>query len=426
MDKPHDAGGSFVSRHETDGQHSEADLQPGTQPRDVGLGIDIALVDVADIERGGGIERGVVARHDGTKHRGGESAHQPRRQQLTDDMSVGRVAEVAVELVGADAGDDDDRRDDQQADDHRGIDALLRLLDRRRRECALGDGLVGTPIVELGKNHAGQQSRPRDGRIRSADEREALGGNAGEIPVDGVERKESDEQGHAEDDDAVVGIGDRDSPEPTENRIRGTDRRGAAGDHDERHVELEHGSDHERTRVEHDRQKDQNVAQQENGRDGRTDVFVVIAALKQLGDGRAFVFVVDGDENFREEDEADDGGELPENEQQHLAAVHADERIGVEVGERDRPGDENPGEPAIREEVFLGVVGRANRLAAMPPGDEGDKQVQAEKDSELDNGGVGHGWGRKAVGRICAIARGSTTLDSGKLRRQGRSSGQLH
>src|SRR3712207_8222750 len=42
--------------------------------------------------------------------------------------------------------------------------------------------------------------------------------------------------------------------------------------------------------------------------------------------------------------------QFPQRDQQHLRSVHAHEGVGVDVGQRDRPGDEHPPQPARSEE----------------------------------------------------------------------------
>ena len=163
--------------------------------------------------------------------------------QLVDDIPVGLITEFAVEFERAHAGDRNDGRNDEQADHRGGIDALLRFADGGRGQGALGDRLVGTPVVELAENHARQQGLPGQERIFAADHRQPFGRDPAEIPVHGVERENGDQHGHAKDDHPVVSVAKGDRAQAAQNGVAGADGRGHARDGHERDRQPEHRFD---------------------------------------------------------------------------------------------------------------------------------------------------------------------------------------
>ncbi len=84
---------------------------------------------------------------------------------------------------------------------------------------------------------------------------------------------------------------------------------------------------------------------------------VVITALKQFRSGGALILVVNRQENFGKYYQAGNRRQFPPGQQGHLVAVHADQLVGTEVGQRYGTGHKNPRQPATGQEHFLILTG---------------------------------------------------------------------
>jgi hypothetical protein len=135
----------------------------------------------------------------------------------------------------------------------------------------------------------------------------------------------------------------------------------------------------QRARVEHDREIDEHVAEQEEDRDAGAQVFRSILPLEQLRRGRAIVAIIDRQEDVAEHQQACDRRQLPPGKQEHLVAVHPDKLVRRKVGERDRPRHERPAQvSAGKEELSVGV-GRPPAHATHLPG-RGERHRNREAD----------------------------------------------
>ena len=108
-------------------------------------------------------------------------------------------------------------------------------------------------------------------------------------------------------------------------------------------------------------------------------MLVVIFALQQFCRRRAVVSVVNRDEHIGENEQADDSGELPPCQEQHLVPVHAHQLISREICQRDRAGDEVPAQAAIREKIVMlraAITGRciAATEISQKPDQRGDEK----------------------------------------------------
>ena len=113
-------------------------------------------------------------------------------------------------------------------------------------------------------------------------------------------------------------------------------------------------------------------------------MLIVIFALEQFCRGRAIVAIIDRDEHKGEDEQADHSGQFPPGKQQHLIAIHANQLVRREIGQRDRAGDKIPTQAAIREEVIMvrpAIAG--GRIAAAEIGQKPDHSRNEKEYSYL-------------------------------------------
>ena len=199
----------------------------------------------------------------------------------------------------------------------------------------MGDGLVRAPVKNLDEEHARQQCVPGHGRIVVADQRKTLWRDIAEVPADGVEGEEHDEQAHAQHENAAVGIGNRDGAQSTEHRVRRTHQGKEHSDHQHVDVCACHGNDEQGPGVDHRGLENEHVNKEEHGRHQRANVLAVVAQFQQFRGGGAVVPVVDRQEDFRQHQQPHKAAEFPDCEQQHLVAIHPHQLVRTEVCEGD-------------------------------------------------------------------------------------------
>ena len=117
-------------------------------------------MNVAHVQRRRRIQDAVERCQHGSGHCCGKGTRKPCRQNVADNLAVGRVIQIAVKLERDDAGHGDDDGHDQQSNARGRQYALLRFLDIGCSHGPLGDGLVRAPVERLDEYHAREQRVP--------------------------------------------------------------------------------------------------------------------------------------------------------------------------------------------------------------------------------------------------------------------------
>ncbi len=111
---------------------------------------------------------------------------------------------------------------------------------------------------------------------------------------------------------------------------------------------------------------------------------ITVFLLQQFRRGGALLAVIYGQEDEGENEQTNDGGEFPPCQQRHLVAVHADQLVGAEIGQRDGPGHKIPAQPAAREEVVVtSRLGTSHLAPAMQPRRQRDGGADGEENAQL-------------------------------------------
>ena len=336
-------------------------------------------------------DRGVHHRRIGRQHSGGNHCSEhpagPARQDLSHHHRIGAVIDIAEQFESDDAGNNDNRRHDQDADHGRCHNAFLRFFDIGRGQRLLRDVLVGRPVEYLDEKHAGKQSVERDRAVERADHRQPfLGHSGGYVPANRLQRQKHHHQRQCENTDTGIGIEHRHCAQPAQNCIGrahyGENRRDGC----DRCLYPEQGLHEQRTRIDHGREINQDVTQQEQRGNHGTNARPVIALFQQLGDGGAIVAIVNRHKYESEQQQANETRQFPPGEQQHLVAVHPHQLIGRKVGQRDGARDKEPAQPTTCEEDFTirGTVAGRARGGDLAPCHQRENRHQQGEHPDLD------------------------------------------
>ena len=100
----------------------------------------------------------------------------------------------------------------------------------------------------------------------------------------------------------------------------------------------------QRAAVKHCGDKNEQISQQEQQTNQGANSAIVVALFKKLGRGRAVVTVVNGQDNFGQDDQPYHGCQFPPRQEHHLIPVHAHQLISTQIGQRDRARNDDPAE----------------------------------------------------------------------------------
>ena len=341
--------------------------------------LDVLLVDVHREEGRGTVEHGGQRTDDGSREGSEGQALDAGRREVAHQPGIGVVSHVDAALqvregfgmdadvVGADAGENDDEGDEdlQETGEDK---TLLRLLGALGSETLLDDILVEAPVAEVREpyathhgcdaGHVGEGAGAvalLDDEVQVAVGEVLAGGEVGvEVAetrpdavasTDGLQCEPSryETAAHEEDDlhdvrpghrgqTAVDGVDTCDEKEQQDDDHTHGD--GGAADGDAHTLQTEDLLDGQGTQPGYGRQVDEDVEEQPEDGEGKTYA-VVVALTQELRDGEDLPFQHGREEELADDDEGHGSHELVGGGGDTVSiarTAHADELFGADVG----------------------------------------------------------------------------------------------
>ena len=204
-----------------------------------------------------------------------------------------------------------------------------------------------------------------------------------------LQREPGHQPAHHQQHHAHVGIVDGDGAQAAQRCVGQARQREQHRDREDRQVRLEQRLHEARAGVQHHRQQDEHVAQQEQHRHRAPQRGAVRQPLlEQLGARGAVVLVVHRHQHLGQHQQARGGAELPPHLQHVLRAVHAHDLLGADVGQQQAAGDERPAQVLAGQEEILRGIRAVGFLAVAPPGGQRHQQGQAQEHRQLHEIGL--------------------------------------